>query len=144
MFELTPFIRTNNFISAYDPFKEMEEFEKRFFERRVPTFKTDIRETDAAYILDAELPGFAKEDITAEVNGGYLTIRAEHKSENEKKDSKNNYIRRERSYGSYTRTFDLEGIKSEDITVAYKDGILTLNLPKAEQKKPEARRLEIK
>ena len=143
MFELTPYARGNRSFAAYDPFKEMEDFEKHFFGRQLPAFKTDIRETENAYILDAELPGFSKEDIHAEVRNGYLTIHAEHKSENEEKDEKNNYIRRERSYGSFSRSFDLEGIKSDEITASYKDGVLSLTLPKEETKQTEGRRLEI-
>ena len=143
MFELTPYARGNHSFAAYDPFKEMEDFEKHFFGRQLPAFKTDIRETENAYILDAELPGFSKEDIHAEVRNGYLTIHAEHKSENEEKDEKNNYIRRERSYGSFSRSFDLEGIKSDEITASYKDGVLSLTLPKEETNQTEGRRLEI-
>ena len=143
MFELTPYARGNHSFAAYTPFKEMEDFEKHFFGRQLPAFKTDIRETETAYILDAELPGFSKEDIHAEVRNGYLTIHAEHKSENEEKDEKNNYIRRERSYGSFSRSFDLEGIKSDEITASYKDGVLSLTLPKEETKQTEGRRLEI-
>ncbi len=143
MFELTPFVRGNHSLAAFDPFKEMEEFEKHFFGRQLPAFKTDIRETEQAYILEAELPGFSKEDIHAEVRNGYLTIHAEHKSENDEKDENNNYIRRERSCGSFTRSFDLSGIKSDDISASYKDGVLLLTLPKAETKLEEGRRLEI-
>ena len=143
MFELTPFARNNHFLGSYDPFKAMEEFEKNFFGHQVPAFKTDIRETENAYVLDAELPGFSKEDIHAEVRKGYLTIHAEHKTDNEEKDEKNNYLRRERSYGSFTRSFDLDGINSDEISASYKDGILTLTLPKATQKVEEGRRLEI-
>ena len=143
MFELTPFARGNSLFSAFDPFKEMEEFEKRFFGRQLPAFKTDIRETEHAYILEAELPGFSKEDISAEVRDGYLTIHAKHSAENDKKDENNNYIRRERSYGSYTRSFDLEGIKSDEISASYKDGVLTMTLPKEEIKRKEGRQLEI-
>ena len=140
MFGLTPF-RSNFYVSAYDPFKEMEEFEKRFFGQRTPAMKTDIREADGAYILDCDLPGFAREDVSAEIKNGYLTIRAERKTDNETADS---YLRRERSYGSFSRTFDLEGIDAEAITASFKDGVLTLNLPKAQPKTEEARHVEIK
>ena len=143
MFEIIPFAHSNHILGSYDPFKAMEEFEKNFFGRQLPAFKTDIRETEHAYILDAELPGFSKEDIHAEVRNGYLTIHAEHKSESEDKDEKNSYIRRERSYGSFTRSFDLDGIKSDEISASYKDGILSLTLPKAEAKAEEGRLLEI-
>jgi len=141
MFGLTPY-RSNYYVSAYDPFKEMEEFERRFFGQRTPTMKTDIRETENAYILESDLPGFSREDIHAEIKDGYLTIRAEHKSENE--DKNESYLRRERSYGSFSRTFDLDGIDAEAITASFKNGVLTLELPKMQQKIEEARRVEIK
>ncbi|MGM9632350.1 MAG: Hsp20/alpha crystallin family protein [Eubacteriales bacterium] len=144
MFELTPFARGNRYVSAYDPFKEMEDFEKHFFGHQLPAFKTDIRETEHSYVLEADLPGFAKEDIHAEVRNGYLTIHAEHKSENDEKDKKGNYIKRERSYGSFSRSFDLDGIKSDEITASYKDGVLELTLPKAEAKPEEGRQIEIR
>ncbi len=141
MFGLTPF-RSNYYVSAYDPFKEMEEFERRFFGQRTPAMKTDIRETDDAYILESDLPGFSREDIHADIKNGYLTIRAEHKSENE--DKNESYLRRERSYGSFSRTFDLDGIDAEAITASFKNGVLTLELPKMKEKVEEARKLEIK
>ena len=141
MFGLTPF-RSNYYVSAYDPWKEMEEFEKRFFGQRTPAMKTDIRETDGAYILEAELPGFTREDIHAEIKNGYLTIRAERKSESE--DNNENYLRRERSFGSFSRTFDLEGIDADAISASFKNGVLTLELPKLAPKAEEARRVEIK
>ena len=144
MLVITPFARNNHFLDSYDPFKAMENFENSFFGHQAPAFKTDIRETENAYVLDAELPGFSKEDIHAEVRNGYLTIRAEHSSENEEKDEKKNYLRRERSYGSFTRSFDLDGINSDEISASYKDGILTLTLPKATQKAEEVRRIEIR
>ena len=140
MFGLTPF-RSNFYVSAYDPFKEMEEFEKRFFGQRTPAMKTDIREADGAYILDCDLPGFAREDVSAEIKNGYLTIRAERKTDNETADS---YLRRERSYGSFSRTFDLEGIDAEAITATFKDGVLSVNLPKLEVKADAGRTVEIK
>ena len=140
MFGLTPF-RSNYYVSAYDPFKEMEEFERRFFGQRTPAMKTDIRETENSYILESDLPGFSREDIHAEINNGYLTIRAEHKSENE--DKNESYLRRERTYGTFTRTFDLEGIDAEAITASFQNGVLTLNLPKLQPKTEEARKVEI-
>ena len=139
MFGLTPF--RSNYVSAYDPFKEMEEFERRFFGQRTPAMRTDIRETENAYILEADLPGFTREDVHAEIKNGYLTIRAEHKSENE--DKNETYLRRERSYGSFSRTFDLDGIDADAITASFKDGVLTLELPKLTPKAEEARRLDI-
>ena len=140
MFGLTPF-RSNFYVASYDPFKEMEEFEKRFFGQRTPAMKTDIRETENAYILESDLPGFSREDIHAEIKDGYLTIRAEHKSENE--DKNESYLRRERSFGSFSRTFDLEGIDADAISASFKNGVLTLELPKLAPKAEEAKKLEI-
>ena len=140
MFGLTPYSR-NYYVANYDPFKEMEEFERRFFGQRTPSMKTDIRETENAYILEADLPGFSREDIHAEIKDGYLTIRAEHKSEDE--DNSESYLRRERTYGTFTRTFDLEGIDAEAITASFKNGVLTLNLPKLQPKVEDARKVEI-
>ena len=140
MFGLTPY-RSNYYVSAYDPWKEMEEFERRFFGQRTPSMKTDIRETENAYILESDLPGFSREDIHAEIKDGYLTIRAERSSENE--DKNENYVRRERSLGTFSRTFDLEGIDAEAITASFKNGVLTLELPKMQQKVEEARKVEI-
>ena len=139
MFGLTPYTR-NFYVASYDPFKEMEEFEKRFFGQRTPALKTDIRETENAYILEADLPGFAREDVRAEIKNGYLTIRAERSSES--KNEGESYLRRERTSGVFTRTFDLEGIDAEAITASFKNGVLTMELPKAKEK--EARVLEIK
>ena len=143
MFDLMPFDRMSRNLFAYDPFREMEEMEKRFFGATMPTaFKTDIRETDAAYILDAELPGFSKEDIRVEIKENILTLSAERKAEKEEKDG-DRYLRRERSFGSYQRSFDIRGIESDAITAAYRDGLLTLTLPKKEIKKPETRAVNI-
>ncbi len=140
MFGLTPF-RSNFYVASYDPFKEMEEFERRFFGQRTPCLKTDIREADGAYILESDLPGFAREDVSIEIKNGYMTIRAERKSDTESTDS---YLRRERTYGTFSRTFDLEGIDAEAVTATFKDGVLTVNLPKLQPKTEEARTVEIK
>lgn len=143
MFDLTPFDRMSRNFVSYDPFREMEELEKRFFGRTTPMFQTDIRETESAYILESNLPGFSKEDIHAEIKANVLTVYAEHKTENDAKDEKNNYIRRERSYGSFRRSFDIRGIDADAISASYRDGVLTLTLPKKEEKQPEIRTLDI-
>ena len=72
-----------------------------------------------------------------------LTISAERRSDYEQKDQKGNYVRCERSYGSYARSFDTAGIDTEKITAAYKDGVLRLTLPKQAKPEPSARRLMI-
>ena len=135
MFEIMPF-ESNKRRAVFNPFREMDEWEKAFFgKNELAEFKTDIKDVGSAYELEADLP---------DVEGDYLTITASRNCNKEEKDEKNNYVRRERSYGSFARSFDVSGIKTEDISVEYNDGVLKLNLPKREAEKPSSRRLEIK
>ena len=146
MFELTPFDRRNHrHLSRYNPFKELEDMERNFWNfGGLMEFNTDIKDEGKEYLLEADLPGFSKEDIHVDVEDNYLTIRAARGSETEETDDKNHYVRRERSYGSYQRSFDVSNIKQEAITVQYKDGVLKVHLPKKEGgDKPNARRLPI-
>ena len=144
MFGLTPYERRNNDLMFFSPFKELEDMEKRFFGDRIPVnFKTDIRDTGKEFVLEAELPGFDKSDIGIDVKDGYLTITATHSEENDEKDKKGNYVYRERSFGTYSRSFDISGVRTQDISAKYNDGVLTLTLPKLQETKPETRRLEI-
>lgn len=142
MFELMPFGYRR--VSAYNPFRDFEEMSRNFWDdANVSAFRTDITEKDGVYTLEADLPGFKKEDISVDIDKDCLTITAEHKSE-EKEENADSYIRRERFYGSYTRSFNVKGIDTEAITAAYNDGVLTLTMPKKEPEVPAARRLEIK
>lgn len=141
MFGLTPFER-----KSFDLFNAFHDFERDFFgeERQVNSCRTDIRDEGERFVLEAELPGFDKKDIKLDVNEGFLTLSAERSSENSEKDNDGRYVRRERSYGSYRRSFDLSGINSENIDAEYKNGILFVNLPKKTVTAPETKRLEIK
>lgn len=152
MYELRPYThhnhpcRPNPNRTVFDPFRDLEELEKRFFGRpfdfpRLPDFKTDIRETDGGYTLEADLPGCEKKDIHLELNGELLTIRAERHSQAE--EGKDGYLRCERSYGSYRRDFDVSAIDVENITAKYDNGVLQVTLPKKEKALPETRELEI-
>lgn len=144
MLELIPFI-SNNRVSNYDPFKDMENFEKHFFGTdRISSFKTDIKDNGNEYLLEADLPGFKKEDIDVNLENNYLTIKAERKVENEEKDKKGRYIRCERSYGSFVRSFDVSDVDTDKITASYEDGVLKLNMSKKENALPTAKKLEIK
>jgi HSP20 family protein len=101
------------------------------------TPRLDVTEKEDAYVVAAELPGVKKEDIQVTVEDGVLTIGAETKSEHEEKEG-NRVIRSERHYGRYERSLRLgHDITAKDVKAAYKDGILTLTLPKAEQAKPK-------
>lgn len=133
MFELTPYERRHQ-RALFNPFRDMDNFEKSFWgDMAVADFKTDIKDNGKEYVLEADLPGFKKEDIHVDIEDGYLTISAERNSESEKKDDKGNFVRRERSYGSFSRSFDVSSVKTDAITGEYKDGVLTLTMPKKEE-----------
>ena len=102
----------------------------------VPTvMKTDIKEKQDAYDIEIELPGYKKEDVKAELKDGYMTITAEKNTESDKKDEEGNYIRRERFYGSCSRSFYVgKDITEEDIKAKFEDGVLRVMVPKKEAK----------
>lgn len=144
MFELTPFARRHNGMVNYNPFRELEDLEKNFFSgMRMPEFKTDIQDKGDHYLLKADLPGFDKEDIHIDMDDQQLTIQAQRHSEYEQQDEKDKFVRCERSFGSYCRSFDISGIQSDQITAFYADGVLSLKMPKKEGGVPNHRRLEI-
>lgn len=106
-------------------------------------FKTDVTDEGDHYLLEADLPGFEKKDITPDIQGDILTVHAERHSKVEEKDKKDKVVRMERSYGSYARSFDISGVAADQIKAKYVNGVLRLTLPKVEPKLPEGRRLEI-
>ena len=78
-----------------------------------------------------------------DINGDTLTVRAERHSEHEEKNKKGKYVRCERSYGSYSRDFDLSGVKADEIKAKYENGVLKLTMPKKTEALPESKHLEI-
>jgi len=146
MFEMMPFARKNRQVAQYNPFRDLEEFEKNFFWNgdMMGEFKTDIKDTGKAFELEADLPGFDKKDIQIDLDDGYLTISAQRHSEAEEKDKQGRYIRCERSYGSYSRSFDVSGVNTDNITASYDNGVLKLIMPKKNEQKTSSRRLEIR
>ena len=147
MFEIIPFDRHIRHIAAMDPFREFDELERSFFGNQrsmVSAFRTDVVDTGDAFKLEAELPGFDKEDIKIDVENDCLTVSAEHKSEKKEENEKKNFVKRERFYGSYTRSFDVSGINVDGIEAKYENGVLVLTLPKKAAEIPASRRLEIK
>lgn len=139
MFGMIPFDRRDE--NLFDLF---DNFEKKFFGNTtasLPAFRTDIRDQGDKFLLEAELPGFQKEDISLELKEGILTIKAEHKENQDQKDG--DYIRRERRCGSFSRTFDVTGIDENGITAAYHNGILELTLPKLAPVVPQSRQIAI-
>ncbi|MCL5779936.1 MAG: Hsp20/alpha crystallin family protein [Firmicutes bacterium] len=128
MFDLTPFRKGSNDILSV--FNDMEKDFMKNFNIGLPHLITDIVDKGDRFILEAELPGFNKEDINIEVDHNRLTISAKHGVS--KEDIQENYIRKERRYGSFTRSFDISNIKADDIRAEYINGLLILDLPKKE------------
>ena len=143
MFELIPFGRNVRAMS-YDPFRAFDQLERSVFENvKAPNvFSTDVIDTGSAFRLEAELPGFSKEDIKIDVENDCLTISAERSSDNS--EEKASFIKRERFYGAYSRSFDVSGVNVDGIEAEYTNGVLTLTMPKKEAEIPASRRLEIK
>ena len=93
--------------------------------------KSDIKETETSFIVEAELPGFDKKDIQVDMEDGVLTISAETVKDAEEKSE--NYIRKERHSGKYSRSFTFEGIDNESVKAKYDKGILIVELPKVQK-----------
>ena len=92
--------------------------------------KCDIYEENDEYHIEMDIPGYDKKDINIEVKDGYLTVSAS--KEQEEKDEKKNYIRRERVYGSFSRSFALGDVDIENIDAKFDKGLLTIIIPKQE------------
>ena len=104
--------------------------------------KTDIHEKDGNYMIAMELPGYAKEDIKADLKDGYLTITAHKNETKEEKDAKGKCIHKERYTGTCNRSFYVgDEISQEDIKAAFKDGVLHLTFPKEVQRQEEQPKL---
>jgi len=97
----------------------------------------DIKETDKAFTIEAELPGMSRDDVKVTVDDGVLTIKGERKQEEETEDKKMHRI--ERFYGSFMRRFTLpDNVDENSVKANFKDGLLTLTIDKAEPKEPKA------
>ena len=97
----------------------------------------DVYEEETHYVVKAELPGIDKEDISIDVTDGVMTLSGERKVEEETKED--GYFRREMSYGKFERAFRLPAdVNTEDIRADYKDGVLKIEVPKPEEKKPKS------
>ncbi|HWP51026.1 MAG TPA: Hsp20/alpha crystallin family protein [Clostridia bacterium] len=143
MFDLMPFDHKRRNL-VFNPFSDFDNFEKAFFQHTgLDEFKADIKDLGDSYRLEADLPGFKKEDISVSLDGDCLTIGAQRSTENEETDSKGNFIRRERSYGAFSRCFDVSGIQQDAIKAEYTNGVLKLTLPKKANALPSSRNIAI-
>lgn len=129
----------------FDLFDEM--FRDPFFEGiESKVMKTDIKEKKEKYLIDIDLPGYEKEDIKMEISDGYLTVHASvNKEVNDEKEN-GKYVRKERYVGECSRSFYVgENVKEEEIKAKFKNGTLTIEVPKKDDKKelPEKKYIPI-
>lgn len=102
------------------------------------SMKTNVKETETSYELEVSVPGYKKEDVKLTLDNGYMTISATTSSNVDDTDDNGKYIRRERSYGSCSRSFYVgEDVTKEDIKASLNDGILHITVPKKEPQKKE-------
>ena len=103
--------------------------------------KVDVKKEKDNYIINADLPGFKKEDINLDLEDGYLTIKA-FKSE-EVNEEEDNYVRKERHSGSYSRSFYVGDINETDIKAKYDNGVLSIVIPANDEKIETSKKIEI-
>lgn len=133
MFNLVPLRFERNLFPEF--------FSDEFRGRPLTAFKTDIKEADQEYVLEAELPGYTKEELAVEYNDGELTISANKNEVTEEK--QDNYLRKERRCGRVARTFVFEGVNGDEIKAEFKDGVLKLNVPKPATVEAKVKRIDI-
>lgn len=147
MFDLTPFRRMSE-----DLFDQMEKSFNQFFDTRrnfgtldvgLNSFRTDVLEEEDAFYVVADLPGFTKDDITIELEDNRLTIRAKRDEQLEQKDEAKHFLRKERRYGEFVRSFYVDNIKQDEIRAKLENGVLRVKLPKLEPSKPHRKTIDI-
>ena len=133
MFGLVPFVSNNDLQREENVFDRlMNVFDEPFMQGfHTPEFKVDVKDNKDSYDLTAELPGLKKENISLTYDNNYLTIATKNEQSNDEKDEQGNYVRRERSQSSMSRSFYIDNIDEQKCTAEYKDGILTVHMPKA-------------
>lgn len=131
--------------NSFDIFDDF--FDEGFFPKKERNLmKTDIREKKDKYVVDIDLPGFEKENISLSLDNGYLNISAKTEKEENNEDEEK-FVRQERFYGECSRSFYVgEDITEEDINAKFNNGILKIEIPKKEkqEKLPESKQIEIK
>jgi HSP20 family protein len=140
MFDLIPFENRTN--SIFDYFNKMNQDIFGELEKGFTPFRTDILDKGDKFLLRADMPGFDKQDIHIDINGDRLTITAEHTEETN--ENSNEYIRKERRYGSLSRSFDISNIEAGNISARYENGVLELDLPKKIEVQPSTHKIEIR
>ena len=137
---LTPRIFTESlFDDLFDdfPFRSLENVDRKLYGKHAGReMLTDVKEHENNYEVEIDLPGFKKEEITIELNEGYLTITASKGLDEDEKNKKGKIVRQERYAGVMQRSYYVgEQLTTEDIKAKYEDGVLKLEIPKKEEKK---------
>lgn len=143
-------------ITTFDPFRNLLNFQEQFNRVFDDTFRfrdesaltawapaVDIYETENELVLKADLPDINEKDLDIRLENNTLTIQGERKFE--KQVSEDNYLRVERAYGSFTRSFALpSSVNPDQIHAEYQNGVLTVRMPKREESKPRQIKLAVK
>ena len=126
--------------------RELRNIDRKLYGRNAShEMKTDVKEHEDRYEIDIDLPGFKKDELTLNLENGYLTVGAAKGLDEEQKDKKGKVIRQERYAGAMQRTFYVgEALTEEDVHAKYENGVLSLTIPKKDQKKlPEHKSIAI-
>ena len=133
---LVPYARKNHNVSNFNPFHDFDELERAFFsDNALGEFKADIQEDGDNFVLEADLPGFKKDEISLDIKDGYLTIAAQKGLDKDEQDKKGRVLRQERYAGACSRSFYVGNVKPEDVKAKYEDGVLSVIVPKEDVKK---------
>ncbi|MDF2504000.1 MULTISPECIES: heat shock protein Hsp18 [Clostridium] len=133
MFDMVPFRRNNNVARTGSTFDDLFSnfLGDDFFSTSIMNssgFKVDLKEDENAYTIEADLPGVKKDDLSLDYANNYLTISAKRDETTENKDD--NYVRRERRYGQFKRSFYVDNINESTIDASFTNGVLKVTLPK--------------
>ncbi|MFU7516017.1 heat shock protein Hsp18 [Clostridium sp. HCS.1] len=147
MFDIVPWRKNNSITKKGDEFENMVNsfFNDDFFNSfslMKNNFSVDLKEDDNNYIIEADLPGVDKKDIDISYKNGYLNISA--KRENNLEEKKDNYVRQERSYGEFKRSFYIDNVEEDKIDANFDNGVLKVNLPKLNKEIHETKKIEVK
>lgn len=120
-----------------------DDFDRSLMKESKLNIRTDVIDKGDHYLLESELPGFDKDNIQIQLEGDYLTIHAQRQSHKEEKDEAGNYVHRERQFGSFSRSFGIDGIDTENIEADFDKGLLKIKLPKKKEEKKDHRQIDI-
>lgn len=141
MFGMIPFDRSERNLFNY-----LDQMERNFWDGSISDtmqFRCDVQDKGDNYLLEAELPGFDANDINIDLEGNRLTISAQRDESTENKAEDGSYLRRERKFGAFSRSFDVSAIDTDHIDASYKNGVLELSLPKKTAQVSTARHIQI-